>query len=211
MEDVFVNQYHKGKIIEKVLLLTSLVLFVIGLTLYAMSAFIPSNLMHPNDYYNSIDYIDLILLVMRIISCILVIISIILIIIVRVLTIIKKHTKGIDVILAMLIYIFFFVLSILIYWLMNDSWALGYSITVYYVLFPLSLFLFGILISKTNPKILWTYIMFFAIIVLFHYHLTFGISNLHIQYQYILFGLLPGLLGTASGIIIRKFVKKMNN
>lgn len=211
MEDVLINQYHKGKIIDKVLLLTALVLFVIGLTLYAMSAFIPSNLMHPNDYYNSVDYIDLILLTMRIVSCILVIISVILVFIVRLCSVIKKHNKGIDVILAILIYIFFFALSILVYWLMNESWALGYSITVYYVLFPVSLFLFGVLISKTNPKILWTFILFFSLVVLFHYHLTFGISNLHIQYQYVIFGLLPGLLGTASGILIRKYIKKINS
>ena len=36
MEDVLINQYHKGKIIDKVLLITSLVLFVMGLTVYAM-------------------------------------------------------------------------------------------------------------------------------------------------------------------------------
>lgn len=211
MEDVLINQYHKGKIIDKVLLITSLVLFVMGLTVYAMSAFIPSNLMHPNDYYNSIDYIDMILLVLRIASCILVLISIILVFIVRLCSVLKKHNKGIDVILSIIIYIFFFVLSVLIFWLMNDSWALGYSITVYYCLFPVSLFLFGLLISKTNPKILWTFVLFFSLIVLFHYHLTFGISNLHIQYEYILFGLLPGLLGTACGVLIRKYVKKMKS
>ena len=211
MEDVLINQYHKGKMIDKVLLIISLVLFVIGLTLYAMSAFIPSNLMHPNDYYNSINYIDLILLRIRIISCILVIISVILIFIVRLNNVIKKHYKGIDIILSIIVYIFFFSLSILIFWLMNDSWALGYSITMYYVLFPISLFFFGVLISKTNPKILWTFVLFFSLVVLFHYHLTFGISNLHIQYQYIIFGLLPGLLGTACGILIRKYIKKLNS
>ena len=211
MEDVLINQYHKGKLIDKVLLIIALVLFVIGLTLYAMSAFIPSNLMHPNDYYNSVHYIDFILLVMRIISCILVLISVILVFIVRLSTVIKKHTKGIDIILAIIAYVFFLVLSVLIYWIMNDSWALGYSITVYYVLFPVSLFFFGILISKTNPKILWTFIVFFSLVVLFHYHLTFAISNLHIQYQYIIFGLLPGLLGTTCGILIRKYIKKLNS
>ena len=105
MEDVLINQYHKGKIIDKVLLITSLVLFVMGLTVYAMSAFIPSNLMHPNDFQNSIDYIDMILLVMRIASCILVLISIILVFIVRLCSVLKKHNKGIDVILSIIIYI----------------------------------------------------------------------------------------------------------
>ena len=94
MEDVLINQYHKGKIIDKVLLISALVLFVMGLTLYAMSAFIPSNLMHPNDYNNSIDYIDLILLIMRIISCVLVLISIVLVFIVRLSSILKKTKHG---------------------------------------------------------------------------------------------------------------------
>jgi hypothetical protein len=66
MNDEIINNYHKGSLVDKILLLSSLVLFVISVTLYAMSAVIPSNLIHPDDYQNSVNYIELVLIVMRI-------------------------------------------------------------------------------------------------------------------------------------------------
>lgn len=210
MEDVINNHYHKGKLIDKILLIIALIFLVMGITLYAMSAIIPSNLMHPNDYHNSVNYIDVILISIRIIGCILVMLSSILVFIVRVLSLLDKPKKGIDILLAMIGFIFLFTFTVLFFWIMNSSWALGYSIVVYYIVFPILLFFFGIITSKTRPKLLLTYVLFFSCIVLFHYHLTLGISNLNIQYQYIFFGLLPGLIGIISGLLIRKFVKKVN-
>ncbi len=210
MEDVIINHYHKGKLIDKIFLIIALIFLVMGITLYAMSAIIPSNLMHPNDYYNSINYIDVILITIRIVGCILVMLASILVFIVRIMSLLEKQNKGIDIILAMIGFVFLFALTVLFFWVMNSSWALGYSIVVYYILFPIVLFGFGILISKTKIKLLFTYVLFFSCIVVFHYHLTLGISNLHIQYQYIFFGLLPGLIGIICGLLIRKFIKKIN-
>lgn len=213
MNDEILKHYQKGSLLDKILLIISLILFVIGITLYAMSAVIPSNLIHPNDLHNSVNYIVVTLLVMRVISCIVILISCILVIIVRIKHVKYKQLSKLDSLIIILIYVFIFVLSILLFWLFTID-GMGYSIVFYFIIFPLYSLTAGILTANKSKNVLITLIIFFSISIMFHYHLTFGLAartTFNLNLEYLLYGFIPYLIGVIIFDLGKKIRKKANN
>lgn len=205
MNDEIINNYHKGSLVDKILLLSSLVLFVISVTLYAMSAVIPSNLIHPDDYQNSVNYIELVLIVMRILSSILAIISGVLVLVVRSKIVIKKYKDFSDTPLFMIIYFMLLSISILIFWIDLDKTI--YKIIFYYIIFPVFFIVSGYVAGKKSLKLQFSLMLFYCFLILFQYHLTFGMYNesIGLHFEYLILGFVP----YTFGVIFYDFFKKL--
>lgn len=207
MNDEIINNYHKGSLVDKILLLSSLVLFVISVTLYAMSAVIPSNLIHPDDYQNSVNYIELVLIVMRVLSSILAIISGAFILVVRSKIVIKKYKDFSDTPLFMIIYFMLLSISILIFWIDLDKNI--YKIIFYYVIFPAFFIVSGYVAGKKSLKLQFSLMLFYCFLILFQYHLTFGMYNesIGLYFEYLILGFVPYTFGVMFYDLFKKLRK----
>lgn len=208
MNDEIINNYHKGSLVDKILLISSLVLFVISVTLYAMSAVIPSNLIHPDDYQNSVNYIELVLIVMRILSSILAIISGVLVLVVRSKIVIKKYKDFSDTPLFMIIYFMLLSISILIFWFDLDKNI--YKIIFYYVIFPVFFIVSGYVAGKKSLKLQFSLMLFYCFLILFQYHLTFAMYNesIGLHFEYLILGFVPYTFGVMFYDLFKKLRKQ---
>lgn len=122
--------------------------------------------------------------------------------------------------ILIIVYLCIWALPIAVFWIVGRIDALAYAVVVFYFVLPLDTIIASIFIGKGEEwrDIRWIMLIFFGLIYMLSYYLTFSLANMiifhklnELSVEFMLPGILLSALGMCIGTVIRIILKKKNN
>ena len=122
--------------------------------------------------------------------------------------------------ILIIVYLCIWALPIAVFWIVGLIDALAYAVVVFYFVLPLDTIIASIFIGKGEEwrDIRWIMLIFFGLMYMLSYYLTFSLANMTIFHklnelsvEFMLPGILLSALGMCIGTVIRIILKKKNN